>query len=49
MCLEMALEIVSAHKVLFANVAFELTVSEVCLDVGLDVFLATKAAKAACK
>jgi hypothetical protein len=45
-CLQVTLEIMATNKVLFTNVALELTVSQMCLHVGLDVFFATKSTEA---
>jgi hypothetical protein len=45
-CLEVTFEIMSADEMFLADVALELTVSKVCLDVRLNVLLPPKAAKA---
>lgn len=42
------LEIVATHKALAAMIALELTVTQVCLDVRLDVLFSAEASPAAC-
>jgi hypothetical protein len=46
-CLQVPLEIMTTNEVLFANVTLELAISQMGLNVRLDVLLATKAAEAA--